>query len=100
MNASTQLDPGEDRLLEIENWLAEINETQLRISTLRSASSDASFRRYFRVLGADGTSYVVMVAPPGVEDCGLYLKVAKLLAAQRVRVPHVVACEERRPTSS
>ena len=52
------------------------------------ASSDASFRRYFRVFCAAGT-YVVMDAPPGKEDVRPYLKVSALLESFGAHVPHV-----------
>ncbi len=56
------------------------------------ASSDASFRRYFRVESADGT-FVVMDAPPDKEDCGPFLKVADLLTKAQVHVPRIFASD-------
>lgn len=56
------------------------------------ASSDASFRRYFRVNFPDGQpSLVVMDAPPDREDCRPYLKVAEVLCAAGVHVPTIHA---------
>ena len=56
----------------------------------RPASSDASFRRYFRI-DSDGTSYVLMDAPPAQEDCRPFVHVARWLAAQRLPAPRVLA---------
>ena len=55
---------------------------------IEPASSDASFRRYFRAFCRDGT-YVVMDAPPGKEDVRPYLKVSRLLESLGAHVPHV-----------
>jgi len=56
------------------------------------ASSDASFRRYFR--WEDGErSLIVMDAPPPQEDCRPFVKVAGLLAAAGVHVPEVLAAD-------
>ncbi len=74
------------RLALIERWLS--RELRLEVARIEPASSDASFRRYFRVFVARG-SYVVMDAPPGREDVRPYLKVARLLAECGVHVPQV-----------
>ncbi len=58
---------------------------------LAPASSDASFRRYFRVTLADRTTRIVMDAPPEHEDCRPFLHVAELFAATGARVPQIYA---------
>ena len=74
------------RLALIHDWLSrELHLPQVRIEV---ASSDASFRRYFRVFGGGGT-YIVMDAPPEKEDVRPYLKVSRLLEALGAHVPHV-----------
>lgn len=65
----------------------------LRPETVRSASSDASFRRYFRVDGAQG-SLIIMDAPPAQEDCKPFVQVARLLEAGQVGVPHILEWDE------
>jgi N-acetylmuramate 1-kinase len=60
--------------------------------SLSSASSDASFRRYFR-WQADGRSLIVMDAPPPQEDCRPFVKVAGLLAKAGVHVPTILAAD-------
>ncbi len=44
-------------------------------ATLTAASSDASFRRYFRWEGA-GRSFIVMDAPPPQENCKPFVDIA------------------------
>ena len=55
------------------------------------ASADASFRRYFRVSLPDGSTRIVMDAPPEHEDCRPFLKVAALFHTAGVHVPEVFA---------
>ena len=50
----------------------------LQADSLRPASADASFRRYFRVDGSQGPR-IVMDAPPAQEDCKPFVAVAALL---------------------
>lgn len=59
--------------------------------TLEPASADASFRRYFRVTLPDGSTQIVMDAPPEHEDCRPFLKVATLFRDAGVHVPAVYA---------
>src|SRR3546814_3214492 len=62
--------PGSDpRLTALVEWLeSQADIFGLSIETLQPASSDASFRRYFR-LEADARTLIVMDAPPPhVED--------------------------------
>ncbi|NQD93222.1 phosphotransferase, partial [Pseudomonas sp. CrR25] len=65
------------------------------VATLTPASSDASFRRYFRWQGA-GRSLIVMDAPPPQEDCGPFVKVGELLGGAGVNVPLVLAADLQR----
>jgi aminoglycoside/choline kinase family phosphotransferase len=75
------------RLEALKRWL----ETELDFSeyTLTPASSDASFRRYFRVVH-DGNSLIVMDAPPDKEDSRPFVAVAKLLFDAGLNVPEVL----------
>jgi|SRR5665213_3481831 len=74
------------RLALIESWLT--RDLSLCHERLEPASSDASFRRYFRVFTAQG-SYIVMDAPPGKEDVCPYLEVGGLLEQLGAHVPRV-----------
>ncbi|MEW6690470.1 MAG: phosphotransferase, partial [Pseudomonadota bacterium] len=58
--------------------------------SLRSASSDASFRRYFRIDGDGGTSFIVMDAPPPQEDVRPFVAVATLLHEAGLQAPQVL----------
>lgn len=90
MNSVTE--SGHDsRRAALERWLLSIaSQHQLDLSTLATASSDASFRRYFRLDAGTGTA-VVMDAPPAQEDCGPFLHVTKLLADAGLNVPAILA---------
>ncbi|WP_421523765.1 aminoglycoside phosphotransferase family protein [Pseudomonas yamanorum] len=59
-------------------------------ATLTAASSDASFRRYFRWEGG-GRSFVVMDAPPPQENCKPFVDIAHFLGQSRINVPKIYA---------
>ncbi|MDR6914085.1 aminoglycoside/choline kinase family phosphotransferase [Pseudomonas sp. 3296] len=59
-------------------------------ATLTAASSDASFRRYFRWEG-EGKSFIVMDAPPPQENCKPFVDIAFLLAKSGINVPKIYA---------
>jgi len=88
--------PTDTRLLQLRDWLSAQPATPLRLETLRPASADASFRRYFRIDQADGGSLIAMDAPPPQEDVRPFLKVAALLAQTGVSVPRVLAEDAER----
>ncbi|NOQ63463.1 MAG: phosphotransferase [Methyloprofundus sp.] len=71
----------------ILHWLS--NDLNLEITHFESASSDASFRRYFRVQYGQ-QNYIVMDAPPEQEDTAPFIKVAELFAAAQVNVPEII----------
>lgn len=78
-----------------EAWLTQQAPAQgLLAHTVRPASADASFRRYFRVDKADGGSCIVMDAPPAQENCRPFVHVAGLMAQAGLRVPEVLAWDE------
>lgn len=58
--------------------------------SLVAASSDASFRRYFR-WAADGRSFIIMDAPPPQENCEPFVKVAQMLNKSGINVPQIYA---------
>ncbi len=72
-------------------WLDRVAAAQgLQAASLRLASADASFRRYFRIDAADGGSRIIMDAPPEKENCQPFVQVASLLREAGVRVPAVL----------
>jgi N-acetylmuramate 1-kinase len=75
----------------LASWLATLpSDLGLRTGTLRAASADASFRRYFRLDAAAGT-LIAMDAPPAQEDSRPYVKVAALLHAAGLNAPRILA---------
>jgi aminoglycoside/choline kinase family phosphotransferase len=79
------------RLTELKKWLVSLPAPLLESASLRPASSDASFRRYFRVDGPDGATYIVMDAPPPQEDVRPFIHVAELFGETGVSVPGILA---------
>lgn len=79
------------RLDQLKTWLQSLAaQHRLNIQSLRPASSDASFRRYFRLEGETG-SVIVMDAPPQHEDCRPFLHVTELLQQAGLNVPDILA---------
>lgn len=52
---------------------------------------DASFRRYFRLMRADGAKGMLMHAPPPHEDPLPFVNVAQWLEQGGLRAPHIIA---------
>ncbi|HEY5604836.1 MAG TPA: phosphotransferase [Gammaproteobacteria bacterium] len=84
------------RLTQINDWLQ--NQLSLPAYTLAPASSDASFRRYFRITAKNAAfsdyqakTLIVMDAPPFKEDTRPYIRIAKLMAGLGLNVPLVLA---------
>lgn len=89
--ASTSNNGADPRLATLTHWLQGLPASLgLQIASLRPASSDASFRRYFRLDASPGT-VIVMDAPPQHEDCGPFLHVTGLLRDAGINVPGVLA---------
>ncbi len=77
------------RQTQLTDWLSSLYPQQR--FTLAPASADASFRRYFRATFADGSTKIVMDAPPQHENCKPFLHIGKLFEAAGTHVPHVYA---------
>lgn len=76
-------------------WLAAVAPAHgLAPATLRPASADASFRRYLRLDGAGGRTFIVMDAPPQHENSRPFVQVAALMADAGLYVPRVLAWDE------
>ena len=69
----------------LKGWLSKNLEINFSIS---AASSDASFRRYFRVKTVED-SLIVMDAPPQNESIEAFLKISKILNTINVNVPDI-----------
>ncbi len=75
----------------VESWLSGI--PGVDIASLRPASEDASFRRYFRVDTDAGTA-IVMDAPPPQEDTRPFVAVAGFLESIGINAPRVLAANK------
>jgi aminoglycoside/choline kinase family phosphotransferase len=88
--------PPDTRLPALQHWLAGLDLTfGVQPASLRSASDDASFRRYFR-LDADherARTLIVMDAPPPMEDCRPFVHASGVMAGAGVSVPRVLAAD-------
>jgi N-acetylmuramate 1-kinase len=83
--------PDPTRRTAFDVWLAGVTAAHsLQPATLRAASSDASFRRYFRI-DSSATSFIVMDAPPPQEDVRPFVTVAALLHRAGLQAPTVLA---------
>jgi len=58
--------------------------------SITPASADASFRRYFRLTWPDGSTRILMDAPPEKEDCKPFIHVAGLLAKADLAAPRIL----------
>ncbi|MGA2552263.1 MAG: phosphotransferase [Burkholderiaceae bacterium] len=86
--------PPDGRRAALQTWLGQLDAGfSIDPASLEPASSDASFRRYFRVTTANASesSLIVMDAPPEREDSRPFLKVAALFGKARVSVPEIRA---------
>ncbi len=87
--------PEPQREAAFQAWLAQLAASHaLEPASLRPASADASFRRYFRIDAAPGGSRIIMDAPPAHEDCRPFVKVAGLLVDAGLRVPTILAWDQ------
>ncbi len=80
-----------ERLTQIKTWLSD--KLKIKNFDITPASSDASFRRYFRVV-SEGKTMIVMDAPPVQEDTKPFIKVANILAKLGLNVPIIKASNE------
>lgn len=75
-------------------WLAAVGPRHgLLAESLRPASADASFRRYFRIDTDAGASRIVMDAPPPQEDVRPFVHVAGLIAGAGLHAPAVLEAD-------
>ncbi len=72
------------RLQQLTHWIHQ----DWPNATIKVASADASFRRYFRISHNDKT-YIAMDAPPEQEDCAPFIDVTKRLRHAQVHAPEI-----------
>lgn len=81
----------DERFELMQDWLESLSEIKRgNFSQPNPASSDASFRRYFRIK-SDDTSLIIMDAPPENESCDAFIAVSKQLSSIGLNVPEVLA---------
>ena len=72
-------------------WLAGVATPHgLLPASVRHASADASFRRYFRINTSAGGSCIIMDAPPALEDCAPFARIASLMTDAGLNAPRVL----------
>lgn len=90
MTAPDRPNVSDARLELLQQWLT--GTLKLQLLSLSPASSDASFRRYFRA-ELDVHTYIAMDAPPPLEDVRPFLRVAELMSKVGVNVPGIHAVD-------
>ena len=75
----------------LKSW---INENLEENIDYEPASSDASFRRYFR-LNYNNRSYIVMDAPPDKEPLTSYIDITGILLENNLRVPQIYKIDKK-----
>ncbi|CAN5480849.1 aminoglycoside phosphotransferase family protein [soil metagenome] len=93
---SPVITPSDLRLDQLKHWLAGLSSPAVLANSIRPASSDASFRRYFRVDAPDGSTYIAMDAPPPQENVKPFIHVAELFGQTGVSVPKIHAQDTER----
>jgi len=77
----------DQRFSVLVDWLQQ--DLHLDIKHIVAASTDASFRRYFRVTHNQG-QHIVMDAPPDKENTGSFVQIAELFRTADIHVPMIV----------
>ena len=92
LSGVTWSDPAREALFKA--WMAGLAARHgLLPDSLRIASADASFRRYLRVDTGQGSSCIVMDAPPDKENSEPFVRIAALMKDAGLRAPDVLAWE-------
>ena len=77
----------------LADWLARLPaDYALSVDSIRPASSDASFRRYFRIDSGSARhpTLIAMDAPPPMEDCRPFVHAAQVFGRSGMTVPRVL----------
>ncbi len=70
----------------ILHWLTDT--LDLKVTQFQIASSDASFRRYFRAIHDQGR-HIIMDAPPETENTEAFVRIAALFKSAYINVPDI-----------
>nr|GEU28139.1 2-octaprenyl-6-methoxyphenol hydroxylase, putative [Tanacetum cinerariifolium] len=99
-NLTSLADHADPRLAQLGAWIATLNVVD--VASARPASSDASFRRYFRLdvlpehQASLGATLIAMDAPPERENVLGFVKLDEMLTHAGVTVPRIVATDYER----
>lgn len=85
--------PHTPRLAALANWSAARHGLAAGSVDLQLAAGDASFRRYYRLSLPDGTTRMLMDAPPVQEDSAPFLRIAEQWRDAGLPVPRVHAAD-------
>lgn len=81
------------RLDALREWVASRHALTAEQLNIELAAGDASFRRYFRLWMADGSSRMLMDAPPAKEDSQPFVTVAEAWRSAGLPVPTIHAMD-------
>lgn len=86
-----------ERSEQLHYWLTQHTEKyQFDLNSLKTASSDASFRSYYRInSNAFNTTFIIMDAPPSQENCAIFCDISQLLEKQGLNVPSILERDDR-----
>lgn len=92
--ASTAIDMPDARQAQLHAWLRTLDDAaSLDLDTLVPASSDAGFRRYFRLQRRDGRSSLIAMDAPPPEKSREFVQIQALLREAGVHVPSIYAAD-------
>ncbi|MFG6176627.1 aminoglycoside phosphotransferase family protein [Halomonas sp. THAF12] len=81
------------RQTQLRHWAAQHHGLAPQAVDLRLAAGDASFRRYYRLTLPDGTTRILMDAPPQREDSAPFVAIDRAWAAAGLPVPELHAVD-------
>ncbi len=81
----------DSRLTLAKDWISNLNISQiLDLDSLRTASEDASFRRYFRIdHSSESKSLILMDSPPDKEPIQKFIYVSDIFTQAKLSVPKI-----------
>ena len=74
-----------------KSWIE--NSIDAPIRRIETASSDASFRSYYRVILHNENSYIAVDSPPEHENNKSFIRIAKILDGMKIPVPRIIDYE-------
>ena len=86
-----------ERSEQLHLWLSQhADKYQFDLPSLQVASSDASFRSYYRIYSASlDKTLIIMDAPSPHENCAVFSDIAHLLKEQELHVPEILEQDDQ-----